>query len=83
MHALNDSNVLIRSAQDTDRHALEELAQLDSNRYAGQPALVAEIDGEIEAAVSIDGGLSIADPFRPTGELVALLELAAHTGRTN
>ena len=35
--------------------------------------LVAEIDGEIVAAVPFDGGRAIADPFRPTAELVELL----------
>ena len=74
MHALDNSSVLIRSAQDTDRHDLEQLAQLDSNRYAGQPALVAEVDGQIEAAISLDGHLTIADPFEPTCELLVLLD---------
>ena len=78
MHTLN-ANVQIRPAGELDRSALEDLARLDSSRYDGQPALVAEIDGQIEAAVSSDGRLRIADPFRPTGELVALLQLATHT----
>ena len=32
--------------------------------------LVAEVDGEIVAAVPIDGGRAIADPFRPTADVV-------------
>jgi hypothetical protein len=35
--------------------------------------LVAELDGEIVAAVPFEGGRAIADPFRPTAELVELL----------
>jgi hypothetical protein len=78
MHTLHTTNVNIRPAGELDRAALVSLAQLDSTRYDGQPALVAEVDGQIEAAVSLDGELRIADPFRPTGELVALLTLATH-----
>ena len=38
------------------------------------PALVAEVGGELWAAVSLGGEpRAIADPFRPTAELVALL----------
>jgi hypothetical protein len=46
--------------------------------------LVAEVRGELWAAVPVGGGSAIADPFRPTADVVALLELrAAHlrTGR--
>ena len=35
--------------------------------------LVAEVGGEVWAAISLDDRHAIADPFRPTGELVALL----------
>ena len=35
--------------------------------------LVAEVGGELWAAVSLDDMHAVADPFRPTGELVALL----------
>ena len=39
--------------------------------------LVAESDGRLLAAVPFDGGRAIADPFEPTAEAVALLELRA------
>jgi hypothetical protein len=35
--------------------------------------LLAEIGGELRAAVPLDGGPAIADPFQRTAELVALL----------
>ena len=35
--------------------------------------LVAEIDERIVAAVPLDGGRAIADPFRPTADIVELL----------
>ena len=34
---------------------------------------MAEVAGELWAAISVDDGHAVADPFRPTGELVALL----------
>ena len=39
--------------------------------------LVAELDGEIVAAVPFEGGRAIADPFLPTAELVELLRTRA------
>ena len=39
--------------------------------------LVAEIDDRIVAAVPFDGGRAIADPFRPTADLVELLRARA------
>ena len=44
-----------------------------ARRARPAPMLVAELDGEIVAAVPFDGGRAIADPFRPTAELVELL----------
>lgn len=67
----------IRRARDQDAYALGRLAQLDSGLYDGGPALLAESGGELLAAVPLGGGRSLADPFRPTAEVVALLELRA------
>ena len=39
--------------------------------------LVAEADGEIIAALPIDGGHAVADPFRWTADVVALMEMRA------
>jgi hypothetical protein len=38
---------------------------------------VAEVGGELWAALEIATGATIADPFRPSGDLVELLELHA------
>ena len=64
----------IRLAVPADGPALGRLAQLDS-APAPQPVpmLVAEVGGELCAALPLDGGRAIADPFRPTAELVAIL----------
>jgi hypothetical protein len=66
----------IRMAVSTDATALSRLAQLDSARAPGPspaPMLVAEVGGELRAALPLDGGRAVADPFQWTAELVALL----------
>ncbi|MEA2295380.1 MAG: hypothetical protein QOE86_3019 [Solirubrobacteraceae bacterium] len=65
--------ITIRSARDADADALVRLAALDSSRVPGGDLLVAEVDGELVAAAS-DAGV-IADPFRPTADVVQLLRL--------
>ncbi len=67
----------IRSATAHDDADLRRVAALDSRPAIARPALVAEVDGEIVAALSLDGMRAIADPFRPTAELVELLKLRA------
>jgi hypothetical protein len=38
---------------------------------------VAEVDGELVAAVSLTGDEAVANPFRHTADLVAMLEMRA------
>jgi hypothetical protein len=73
--------IVIREATDSDRVALNRLAQLDSARVPTEPLIVAEIGGELRAAVSIGDGSAIADPFHRTAELVALADLHASQRR--
>jgi hypothetical protein len=79
-------DVVIRAATPADSAALVRLGALDGNRSAGQlladaaadhAVLVAEVDGSLEAAVELDGGLAIADPFRPTALDLHLLSIRA------
>jgi hypothetical protein len=64
----------IRMAVSADAAALSRLAQLDSARPPEPvPMLVAELGGELRAALPVEGGPAIADPFRRTAELVAIL----------
>jgi hypothetical protein len=65
----------IRMAVSADAEALGRLAQLDSAPPpAPVPMLVAEVVGELRAALPLDGGPAIADPFRRTAQLVAILK---------
>jgi hypothetical protein len=73
-----DINALkIREARAADDAALRLLAALDGGRVPAGRILVAEVDGEIVAAVPLAGGPAIADPFRRTSALVNLLGLRA------
>ena len=57
-----------------DVEALRALAQLDSSRVPTGEILVAEVGGELWAAISVDDRHTIADPFRPTRAIVSLLK---------
>lgn len=76
---MTDKTLTIRRAEVADSRALIRLAALDSASPPTGEALVAEVGGELWAAIEVDSGAAIADPFRPSGELVDLLLL--HTGR--
>jgi hypothetical protein len=65
--------VTVRHAFPDDAEALARLAALDSQPVPAGPLLVAEVAGELWAAVALDGPGELGDPFRPTAELVALL----------
>jgi hypothetical protein len=69
--------MIIRRTTPGDADALRRLAALDSRRPLSGDALVAVVDGELHAAVSLTGGDAIADPFKPTADLVAMLEMRA------
>lgn len=72
----------LREATDDDDAQLFRLARLDSRgRPPAGRLIVAENGGEIVAALSLDDGDAIADPFRPTAAVVALLRLRANQTR--
>jgi hypothetical protein len=65
-----------------DEHRLAMLAELDSSRPPAQPVLLAEVDGQLAGAISLSDGTVVADPFRPTADVVDLLRVrAAQLGR--
>jgi hypothetical protein len=72
------SEITIRPAYAEDYDSLARLAELDSaDRVPPRPLLIAEVDGELRVALSLNDGTSIADPFFPTAEIVALLRTHA------
>lgn len=67
------ADVTVRRAGPADDPALRRLAALDSAAPLQGPVLIALVDGAPAAAVALTGERAIADPFRPTADLVALL----------
>jgi hypothetical protein len=61
--------------------ALHELAQLDSSREPRGDVLVAQVGSELWAAVEVESGAAVADPFRPSADLVELLRFRAEAMR--
>ena len=69
----HDETIMIRASEATDAGELVRLAALDSGRPIAGDALVAEVDGSVRAALPLDGGRAIADPFVESAHLVELL----------
>jgi hypothetical protein len=69
--------IAIRPAEATDVRALVRLAELDTRPLPAGRVLVAAVAGQIRAALSVDTGELIADPFAATAQLEALLRLRA------
>ena len=78
---MTDMSFTIRRAGVADSGALARLAALDSSKPPAGHALVAEVGGELWAAVEIDSGASVSDPFRPSADLVDLLRFRAERMR--
>lgn len=49
------STVTVRRSRDDDALGLRDLADLDSARVPTDVMLIAEVDGELRAAVALDG----------------------------
>jgi hypothetical protein len=71
------NDITVRLADYSDARRLARLATLDSARLPDGPLVVAESDGQIVAALPLEGGRAIADPFHRTVALVQMLELRA------
>jgi hypothetical protein len=58
-----------------DLEAVTRLAELDSRAPLDGPVLGIEVEGVLLAAISLNTGKAVADPFSRTSELRALLKL--------
>jgi hypothetical protein len=63
-----DASLTIRFATPDDEPALDRLAQLDSSRAPRGAVMVAEVNGELWAALSLDDSHAVSDPFRSSAE---------------
>lgn len=69
--------IAIYMATDRDATEVRRLAALDSAPVPRGRVLLGVVDGMVHAAIDIDNGAVIADPFRLTADLVALLKMRA------
>lgn len=74
-------SLTIRLASADDALAVRRLAVLDSAFPPTGEVLLAEMGTELWAALSVDTGAVVADPFRPSRDVVDLLRFRA--GRLN
>jgi hypothetical protein len=70
-------SLTIRRATPADQLAVRRLAALDSAFPPTGEVLLAEMGGELWAALSTETGTAVADPFRPSADLVELLRFRA------
>jgi hypothetical protein len=78
---MTENTLTIRPADLADLASLDRLAALDSASPPTGNVLVAEVGGELWAAIDVESGTAIADPFRPSGDVVELLRLHARGER--
>ena len=71
------TDITVRLADYSDARELLRLAALDSAQLPDGALVVAESDGKLMAALPLDGGTPIADPFLRTAAVVQMLELRA------
>ncbi len=72
---MDPMNITIRRSRPEDARALGRLAQLDETLTDEGPYLVAEVGGEMWAALPVPGGPGFADPFRRSAPALGMLEL--------
>jgi hypothetical protein len=75
--------VVIRAARGSDAPALRRLALLDSRPVPAGELLVAETDDEVVAALSVETGDSMANPFCRTADVVDMLGFRARRLRAS
>src|SRR3954471_12830867 len=69
----DEATAVVLAAAPADRDQLVGLAALGSARVLRGTVLVAQSDGRIRAAYSVEEDRAIADPFVPSAGLVQLL----------
>src|SRR5262245_12632997 len=75
---IDEQAIAIRLGRVGDHRALERLAALEGRTLPPGSFVLAEVDGEIAAALPLDVNAPvIADPFRRTDQIASLLALRA------
>jgi len=71
------SPVTLRFCFPDDAESLARLATLENSAAPPQPALLAEVGGELRAALSLADGSVVSDPFYPSAHVLELLRARA------
>ena len=74
-HPLQPVRTAIQLRLSACRDELERLAALSDRTLHDGDWIVADLDGVPVAAVAVDDGTTVYDPFRPTSQAVSLLRL--------
>jgi hypothetical protein len=74
---LKSAEITIRAARAKDLSEIERIAARDSKNLPSGPLLVAQVSGDLRAAISLEDGRVVADPFHRTAELVEMLRIRA------
>jgi hypothetical protein len=74
-HAPQPVRTAIQLRLSACREELERLAALSERPARGGDWLVADLDGVPVAAVSVEDGATLYDPFRPSSQALSLLKL--------
>jgi hypothetical protein len=70
---LDGKSLTLRPSHSGDEAAIARLVELEEAPDLAGDTLVAELDGTIVAALSVQGGHAVADIFRPTAAIVLML----------
>ena len=74
---IDSTEIVIRAARDEDMGEVARVAGRDTGDLPGGPILVAKVGTDVRAAISLEDGAVIADPFHRTAELVQMLKIRA------
>jgi hypothetical protein len=75
--SIPEQTVVLRLCSVHDDPALARLALLEGRPEPRGRFVLAEVEGEIVAALPLGGGEPLRDPFQPTAHLLPLLRLRA------
>jgi hypothetical protein len=73
----SEGTVELRPARPEEADVIRRLADLDDAPTLAGPVLLGLVDGHAVAALSLDDGRVVANPFVPTVEVVAVLRVRA------
>ncbi len=74
---IDSAEIIIRAARTEDMGEVARVAGRDTGELPAGPLLVAMVGHDVRAAISLEDGTVIADPFHRTAELVQMLRIRA------